>query len=340
MSVPPLDLDALSADVEPGLPCGPDLEFDPDFLALETAGAGTPERQYGDNIYAAEPPDWTRVHKLALALAERSRDVRLVVWLIRSGARLQGFGAAVQGLRLLQRLLEQRWDGVYPPLDASDGNDPTMRLNALLPLASDEAVLADLRASTLAPVRGSLSFRQLELAFGKVEPLKGESVPNEQALIAGLTDLCAQHAELAGDLASAQQTVSAIIASVESNVGNRGPDLRPLQRLLGVATLAAGRLAGNDDSAAADAGEAAPAVAASDGAAAPAASGSIRGRDDVVRQLDRLSQWLEQNEPGHPAPLLLRRAQRLLQMSFMEIIREMAPNGLDQVQAVVGPQPE
>jgi type VI secretion system protein ImpA len=343
MPAPSLDLDALSADVEPGAPCGPELEFDPDFLALEIAGAGTPERQYGDNIYAAEPPDWTNVHRLALSLAQRSRDVRLVIWLIRSGARLHGFGAAVQGLRLLQRLLEQHWDGVYPPLDASDGNDPTMRLNALLPLASDDAVLADLRMATLAPVRGSLSLRQLELAFGKVEPLKGESVPNEQALITGLNELCGLRPELAGDLASAQATVSAIVRSVEAQVGNKAPDLRPLLRLLGVATIAAERMAPAADAALTEAGaptgEPASAAVPSQ-LPAGAAAGALRGREDVARELERLCQWLEQHEPGHPAPLLLRRAQRLMQMSFMEIIREMAPNGLDQVQTVVGPQPE
>lgn len=339
MAAPTLDIDALSAEVEPAAPSGPELEFDPDFLALETAGAGTPERQYGDNIYAAEPPDWAVVHRLALGLAERSRDVRLVVWLIRSGARLHGFGAALQGLQLLQRLLEQQWASVHPQLDASDGDDPTMRLNALLPLASDEAVLADLRVSTLTPVRGSLSLRQLELAFGKVEPLTGETVPNEHALVAGLKELCELRPELGAELASAEETVAAIARAVESQVGNRAPDLRPLSRLLSVATAAAARLAPGGEAAVVD-GEAAPGEAASADRSGPAPAGSLRSRDDIARELDRLCQWLEQHEPGHPAPLLLRRAQRLMQMSFMEIIREMAPNGLDQVQAVVGPQPE
>lgn len=338
MSAPFIDLDALSADVEPDAPCGPDLEFDPDFLALETASAGTPERQYGDNVYPAEPPDWTTVQRLALALAQRSRDVRLVVWLIRSGAHLQGFGAVVQGLRLLLRLLEQRWDGLHPPLDASDDNDPTMRLNALLPLASDEALLADLREATLAPVRGSLTFRQLELTFGKAEPLKGESVPGEAALIAGLSELCALHPGLAEDLAAAEPTVAAIIACVDAQVGHRAPDLRPLQRLLGAAAAAAARLAPQEGGVA-DEADGAAAQAPTAGSAV-AASGAVRGREDVVRELDRLCLWLEHNEPGHPAPLLLRRAQRLMQMNFMEIIREMAPNGLEQVQTVVGPQPE
>ncbi|RZJ04693.1 MAG: type VI secretion system protein TssA [Rubrivivax sp.] len=339
MSAPPLDLEALSADVEQGLAAGPELDGDPEFQELEIAGAGTPERQYGDNIYAAEPPDWPRVYRLALSLAQRSRDVRLVIWLIRSGARLHGFMAAVQGLRLLQRLLEQRWSDVHPQLDASDDNDPTMRLNALLPLASDEAVLADLRVATLAPVRGSIDFRQLELAFGKVEPLRGESVPNEQALIAGLQQLSQAHPELAADLASAQAVASSIAQSVEAQVGIKAPDLRPLVRLLGAASAAAARLSPQHD--------AAPDEAAGSAVESPAAGfvpasqpGALRGREDVARELDRLCQWLEQHEPGHPAPLLLRRAQRLMQMNFMDIIREMAPNGLEQVQTVVGPQPE
>ncbi len=36
------ELEALLAPLDDSVPCGPDLEYDPVFQALEQAGAGTP----------------------------------------------------------------------------------------------------------------------------------------------------------------------------------------------------------------------------------------------------------------------------------------------------------
>ena len=49
-----------------------------------------------------------------------------------------------------------------------------------------------------------------------------------------------------------------------------------------------------------------------------------------------LCQYLEKNEPTNPVQILLRRAQRMMQMGFLELLRDMAPDGLDQAEKVVG----
>ena len=67
-----------------------------------------------------------------------------------------------------------------------------------------------------------------------------------------------------------------------------------------------------------------------------AAPGSIRTREDVVRTLDRVCDWIEKNEPTNPAPLLIRRAQRLMSKSFLDIIRDLAPDGLSQIENLAG----
>ena len=59
--MPPLDAGALLEAVSEDLPGGPNLEFDPDFGALERAAQGKPEQQYGDTIIPAEEPDWKDV---------------------------------------------------------------------------------------------------------------------------------------------------------------------------------------------------------------------------------------------------------------------------------------
>ncbi len=338
-----IDPEPLLAPLADDAPCGADLEYDADFQALERAGAGTPERQYGDKIFPAEPPEWLQVHELASALAGRTRDLRVAVWLTRAGARLQGRPGAARGLQLLHGLLERHWPAVHPQLDATDNDDPTMRLNALMPLVALDAVLADLRAAGLAQARGSLTLRELELGMGADVPHGDEAQPSEGGVLQGLAGLVQAHPDAAEAIQAAAAAAQGIVDVVESQVGSLAPDLSPLTRLLGVARRALDRLQSADAEPEADAqgtGPGTDGAVGGGGGVAIGGGGALRNRADVQRELGRLCEWFERNEPSHPAPLLLRRAQRLLGMSFLEIINDMAPNGIDQVQVIAGPQPE
>ena len=63
---------------------------------------------------------------------------------------------------------------------------------------------------------------------------------------------------------------------------------------------------------------------------------TLRSREDAIRMLDKACEWIERNEPSNPAPLLIRRAQRLMSKNFMEIIRDLIPDGIDQVTRIAG----
>ena len=246
MSDAPFDPQTLSQPLDDAQPAGPLLDYEPPFQALEQAGAGKPERQWGDKIYPAEPPDWPTVQELALPLAGQARDLRVAMWLLRSGTRLRGLAGAVQGLQLLQGLLEGLWDQAHPQLDASDGNDPTERLSALAPLLAPEAVLADLRAAALAPERGSLTLRELELALGKAEPAQDEAQPTEAGVLQALQALTQRHAGLADTLRDAHRHASAIAQLLEQRIGaGRVPDFSPLTRLLAWGPQAVAKLTGD-----------------------------------------------------------------------------------------------
>ena len=64
--------------------------------------------------------------------------------------------------------------------------------------------------------------------------------------------------------------------------------------------------------------------------------GASASRDDAIRTLERVCEWIERHEPSNPAPLLIRRAQRLMRKNFFEIIRDLAPDGLDAVERIAG----
>ncbi len=333
-------LEPLSADA----PCGPDMVYEPPFAALELAGAGKPERQYGDKVYPAEPPDWVAVHEGALALAASTRDLRLAVWLLRSACRLHGLAGAVAGLQLLDGLLSRHWDHVHPQLDASDNNNPLLRLSALSPLTPQESpypgpalVQGDLReARLIAGDRNSPLVRDIELGLRAAEPLAGELVPTEAGIVSAVSAQLARHPELAGQMQAGLQAIDSIVATLGAKLPAADiPDLTQVRKLLATIARAAQRAQGGATQD--EPGSAASATAGSVSAQAPVATpGAINNREDVARTIDRLCDWLERNEPSHPAPLLLRRAQRLMNKNFLEIIRDMAPDGTDQVVRLAG----
>ena len=323
-------------------PSGPDLEYDPAFMALATSGDGKPERQWGDKLYAAEPPDWLNIQALAQTLAARTRDLRVAVWWLRSSARLQGLAGVASGLAFVHGLLSGMWASVHPQLDASDSDDPTMRLNALLPLAARGAFMADLRAAGLVPARGSLTLRDLELGLGLDEPALGEAVPTEVGVRQALKELASTHPQAADTLRSAHTLACQIQQVLKDRLGDAdAPDLsRPIKLLAAADALMSppsGAQAVASAAASASADKATTVVPIS--VAAPHGGGGIHTRDDVARQLGQIADWLERHEPSHPAPLLIRRAQRLMNMNFLDIIRDMAPGGLNEVEVVAGPPP-
>ncbi|WP_088281353.1 type VI secretion system protein TssA [Ideonella sp. A 288] len=327
-----LDTESLLVPLSDDAPSGSDLEYDPVFLQLEQAGAGKPEQQFGDKVIPAEAPDWRTVREHALDLASRTRDLRVAVWLARSGARLEGVSGAVGGLKLLHGLLSRRWADVHPQLDESDGNDPTMRVNALAPLAATNAFLADLRSAALTSTRGSIVVRDIELGLGLAEAAGDESVPSEAGVLDALRQALGQDTTLAGMLQGAIEAAKGISQILEEQlVPGTGPDLAPLLSLTRALDQARQRATGADDASAAGAG--ASANAATGGTSAP---GSINSRDDVIRTIDRLCEWIERNEPSNPAPLLLRRSQRLMSMSFLDIVRDLMPEGVDQIERLAG----
>jgi type VI secretion system protein ImpA len=71
-----------------------------------------------------------------------------------------------------------------------------------------------------------------------------------------------------------------------------------------------------------------------------ALSGEIRSREDVVRAIDKICAYYARFEPTSPLPLLLERCRRLVTSSFLDIIRDLAPDSVSQVERLSGKKPE
>lgn len=344
-------LDALLAPIEGDAPTGPDLEYDAAFMAFERAASAKAEKVMGDEVKAAEEPDWPEVVNQAQALLARTKDLRVAVPLSVAWLRTRGMPGWAAGMGLLHGLLETYWDGVYPQLDAEDNNDPTARVNSIAPIADVMGALGYLHTTPFvqSPRLGRYSLRDLRIANGETKVAAsadaGEEGAHAGASLSEIEACCMDcpEEELAATIAAVRTSLEhaqAIDGIFNEHVGTQGPDLKPLvtdlhalQKFLEPQMAKRHPEAG----AAADGGDAAgDAGSASGGGAAAANNGRINGPQDVTRRIDEICEYYARVEPSSPVPLLLRRAQRLVGLSFADLMQDLAPSGVSELQVISG----
>ncbi|CAE6806403.1 type VI secretion system protein TssA [Paraburkholderia haematera] len=336
--------------------CGPDLEYDADFLRLQQCAAGRPEQQYGATVIAAEAPDWTEIERLAQSLLARTRDLRIVPPLVRAWIDSRGLEGYADGLMLVRTWLDDYWDDLHPVLSVDGEADPAPRMNALAELVGAHACAGSAREQ---PLAGALSVREaadvldgraLDVAHypGGPERLKREL---ERLRDEGGREWLAAHAVLDG-LDGIRAMVTALLGAQWMPEPSRCElALRRICREVGEPQAAGAHDAGtaHRDASAQGGADAGQAHRIDDG------KGSNRGNGvsavpqphpwreveftnlaDVALVLDKMCRYFEDHERSHPAPLLLRRVQRLLTLDFYEIVRDIAPESLQQVELLSG----
>ena len=216
-----------------------------------------------------------------------------------------------------------------------------MRVTAVAGLAAPD-LLAALRSLPLIVSRGAgpISLRDLAVAAGNLPaPAEGPKLD-----VAGI-DAAFQDTDLAVHEAAARTIKSAVAhqknieAVFEREHAGQGPELAGLVELLRQAEHAVvSRLERRVALATPPLELSPPGEPGLTGRNRPAAgfSGDIRSPSDVLRALDKICEYYAEFEPSSPVPLLLQRGRRLVSKSFLDIIRDMAPDGVSQVESIAG----
>jgi type VI secretion system protein ImpA len=69
-------------------------------------------------------------------------------------------------------------------------------------------------------------------------------------------------------------------------------------------------------------------------------SGGVTSREEAMRAIDMVCEFLERTEPSNPAPLFLRRARQLVNHNFLQLMKELAPGQMAEVARIVGIDPD
>lgn len=338
-----LDLESLLKPVSDDAPCGRDLEYEEPFLSLQELARGKPEQVIGDQVRPAQEPAWPKVREAAEGLFSSTKDLRVAGILHMSLLKTAGVAGLESGLALMHGMLDRYWDHLFPMLDADDDNDPTFRVNSLIAAIVSEEALATLRLAPLVESRqfGKHSLRAYRIATGTLRVDSAETVDPAQELarIEGAfgdvpTEALSATAALlnaAGEhLNGIQHILLDKADGIPDDLKTLAADLREMKSLLD------GQLAKRGVDAGAAAAEGSTEAGGGAETSSQPISGAIRNRSDVITTIDKICDYYARSEPSSPVPLLLQRAKRLVNKDFMDILRDLAPNGVSEAEVIGG----
>jgi len=345
-----IDIESYLTEIEPDNVCGEDLEYDAEFIAFDQEVQGKEEQSMGDSVIEAEPPNWREVIKQAEKLLTRTRDLRVFVNYLRALTETQGLLGLADGMLLLKSATEKYWENIHPELDPDDDNDPTERINILMTLCDFETFLKPLHKIPLVESKalGRFNLRDIQIANGSVtvsESEEGTELPSLATVEGAFQECEAENLTATAEAArQALENLDQMEALITDNVGvNDAASFTEFRTILkefnsilseqverrGLGDEVEGESDGSeeDDTNNEQAGTVKIVKTAPPG---------INSNQDVIKALSLIADYYKKNEPSSPIPILLERVNRLVGKDFMEVLQDMAPNGVEQAEFLRG----
>ncbi len=343
------DIQSLLSEVSAEAPCGEDISYDQSYLALENLVR--PKASGGGVLggeETAEEPSWREVREKSSELLKRSKNLRVVMYFTLALLKLEGIPGLRDGLFLLHELLERFWDHIYPQLDPDDEYDPLERINILQSLSptsvSEQDPMKFKQRLSEVPLcnsarMGKFSLRDIQIAKGEIAVSgdEGAKGPEMSVIDAAFQDTVTD--ELQATSRATEEAIEHLtaITAVFSKRASQGqtPDVSGSQAVLGnIHKCVRGYLAKRGHGITED--EGAVATGGGEEKGGISLTGEIRSSREAVLAIEKACRYFERHEPSSPVPMLLRRAQRLVSKSFLEVIEDVCPDAMNRIETIGG----
>ena len=338
-----ISIEELLTPISPDKPCGDDCSLSPDFLQLETLLRSKQETMLAKEADKAEEPNWSEIEEVCLRLLSYSKHLHVAVVLSLAWLQSRGLPGFHAGTTLLRGLLEHYWEPVYPLLDPEDSNDPTERLNIISALTRPAGTLGD-SLKFIVRLRQAPVVYARDQAITTSDIIKAESnTPNARSLADTKNAISAANPAQTQAIFEALDGILDDVREIEAALGRvtepqfhqswkyLSDTLEDIKRRLSrYATQAASPAPAHEKATAMSQ----PSEERTSGGIS--AANGIDTREDVIRALDLICGYYSRHEPSSPIPLLLQRAQRLVNKDFMEIIKDLSPDSLKPLKVIVG----
>jgi type VI secretion system protein ImpA len=325
-TAPVLDFARLLNAIPGDAPAGVDLRADSSpvspYYAIKGAhtAARNAERQLaaGTEANGEGGPDWEKVRQPAeRALAEKTKDLEVTVYLIDALVRLKGFAGLRDGFRLARELVEKYWDGLYP---RPDEEGVATRVAQLSSLASGDSLVVQMNR---VPVTDSASHGRLSLAnyregkkAGTPETFDRAVAETPAAFFVGLTE----------DLAQCRAEYEKLGAALDQRCGADAPPTSNVKAALTACLDTINEVARDkleEAKRAAEKPPAAPEAGPGDGKPrAKAPANRLQTREDAFRMLQEVVEFFRRTEPQNAIITSLELAVRYGKMNMADLLAE------------------
>lgn len=340
MASPPiLDLDALVAPIPGSSPAGVPLPYDVRLKLEDMRKEINPDDYDVDDPRRPtehRKPNWLGIVELASqTLMQTSKDLLAAARLTEAITIERGIPGLRDALALLRRLVVECWDRLYPIIE--EGETPEVRegpfkwLNqagygALFPMTVRNVPLFRLGGSgySVSDWQDSARRPQVESALGEV---------SEQVL-----------RDLIDDLTATRENLKQLEEALTDRMGEVAPDLTSSENSehLGAALNDCWKVAQQwwqrkQGTRMVETGSGAVAIERSV-PATPGQPHSLATRADAYRMLNQAADLLQTLEPHSPIPYLVKRAVRLGELKFPELMRALIRESsvLDELDRLMG----
>jgi type VI secretion system protein ImpA len=328
-----IDIEALLVPLEDDAGTGPDLAYDPQRHAIETAFDTPVSIDASGVVEEAAGVDWRPIVKAIVEQGKRTKDVWLPVYLARAGARAGRFDWMEAGFGYLAGLVERFWPGVHPQLEEYGFQG---RKGACDTLVNFRECVGPMQAAPLfAHARhGSFNGNDLQRFARGGDAEDGYGAFRAALADGGEAELRTLVPRLDAIEAAVRRTDAVLVAQGGSESGT---NFAALYEALGVIRAAIHTFAppaivaaSENDTPEDDGGTTAQAIGAT--------ITGVRNRDEVRRALALIVDYYRVNEPCSPVPLLLTRAQAWVDYSFLDVLGDIAPGAVPEVRTLLEPR--
>jgi type VI secretion system protein ImpA len=316
------NFDSLLTPVAEENPCGQDMSFSPEFDQIQEARRfDDPTINQGEWVTDIKEADWRLVsEKCSELLTNRTKDIRLAMWLAEAQAMTHSFEGLAQGFGLVHALIQRYWGedggGIYPVAEDGDqeqriGNlgwllTRTMQLVKQLPITDsargDRFTVIDHEAARmLAQAISKTPHEAEQLSEGKVTTAQFEAAHRATKK--------EFYVKLVADVRASAAGLKLVESIVDEKLGSDGPSFTPAKDALASVHNLVERLAQQAGALdAADSQEGGAAQGTSGLTVGTVHAGPIQTRAQALALMRQVSDFLRRTEPHSPAAYLAEQA--------------------------------
>jgi len=323
-------------------PTGSDIEYDARFIDIQTIVEGKPEQQYGEVIIEAQQPDWNAVERLCCQILSESKDIRVFCFYTQALTATYGLVGFKKGCEIIHANIVNYWEDLYPKLLDEDGEyDDFYRSGSIGLLLAATGIIKQVNEANLIYSASKKAYFPVKSVVSILTNNEDDSYPGGREKI--LEDLRVAYEseqeeivslKLAlGHLENIEEVFKNNIQGITLDFSTIKKPLEVIDRLINH-EITDGRAIQDDSSEP-------PSEATSTIREAPVyienlENLKIKDRADVKIILEKLTLYFRLKEPSHPAPLFIERLQKLMDMNFYDILKNISPNSLNDLDLIIG----